>query len=69
MRKTKIVNMDNVYTWLDSMSNPQGFNKENMYWRLSGALDILQYLELITQREKSEWLDYYIDKHIAETGV
>lgn len=67
MKRT--VNMDDVYTWISVMSNPQGFKNENMYWRFSGALDILQYLELITQREKSAWLDYYIDKHIAETGA
>mgnify|MGYP001550279961 CR=1 FL=1 len=65
----RTVNMDDVYAWISVMSNPQGFNNENMYWRLSGALDLLQYMELITQREKNAWLDYYIDKHIAETGV
>lgn len=63
------VNMDDVYAWINVMSNPQEFNTENMYWRFSGALDILHYLGLITQVERYWWLDHYIIKHIVETGV
>lgn len=67
MKRT--VDMDDAYTWIRVMSNPQNFKTENMYWRFSGALDILRYLGLISESEKNAWLDYYIDKHIAETGA
>lgn len=67
MKRT--VNMDDVYAWIRVMSDTQGHNSINMYCRFSGALAILCHLGLITQDEMNSWLDYYIRKHIAETGA
>lgn len=67
MKRT--VDMKDVCRWIRIMSNPRGYNITDMYWRFSGALSILLFLELITQDEMDTWLDYYIRKHIAETGA
>lgn len=61
----KTVKIEDIYEWLTIMKNPQDYDKTNMYWRFSGALDILNHLGLISWEEKNKFLDEYL----AETGA
>ena len=61
----KTVNMKEVNQWLNVMNNPLGYNPVDMYWRFSGALSILEDLNVITMEDVNKWLDDYVDKYLS----
>lgn len=65
----KGVNVEDMYSWLKIMATPEVIDAERGFWRLSGALSILAYLDVISFDEKNKMEDEYIQKYIAETGA
>lgn len=65
----KTVNMKEVNEWLNVMSDPRDYNPVDMYWRFSGALSILEDLNVITRGDVNKWLDDYVDKYLSTQPV
>ena len=65
----KTIKMKDVYEWLSIMGDPQSNDRVKMYYRFSGAVDLLNHLGLITWQEKNKFLDDYFDKYLTETGA
>lgn len=61
----KTVNMKEVNEWLNVMSDPRDYSPVDMYWRFSGALAILEFLNVITSEDVNKWLDDYVDKYLS----
>lgn len=60
----KTIKMEAVYRWINTMGNPNDYDKVNMFWRFSGALSILWYLGILTEEEKIKYECEYIEKYI-----
>lgn len=50
--------------WLNIMSDPDGSDIISIYWRLSGAADILNYLGIITRKEAFDITREYLNNHL-----